>query len=61
MIIIAEENTVYEQFPTPLINRMEKHQVVMETVLQPWLKSVLKLFKSWIEEFTTFAGIAKTR
>ncbi len=51
VILIAEEKAVYERFPTALINRMEKHHVVMETVLHPRLYPLLKEFRQWIMDF----------
>ena len=52
MIVIAEEETVYEHFPTPLINRLEKHRIVMESILEPWKFEILREFRIWIEKFT---------
>ena len=51
IILIAQKNTVYEKFPTPLINRLEKHYVVMSSILEEWQKEVLKDFKDWIINF----------
>ena len=33
LVLIAEDNEVYEKFPIPLINRLEKHYLGMETML----------------------------
>ena len=33
LIVIAEDRDVYEKFPIPLINRLEKHYLGMETML----------------------------
>ena len=56
LILIAEKSTVYEKFPTPLINRLEKHFVLTETVLKPWQKEVLNTLNIWIDEFTTISS-----
>uniref|UniRef100_A0A1X7TWB5 RZ-type domain-containing protein n=1 Tax=Amphimedon queenslandica TaxID=400682 RepID=A0A1X7TWB5_AMPQE len=52
LILIAEKATVYKKFPTPLINRLEKHFVLSETVLLDWQKDVLANLCKWIEEFS---------
>lgn len=33
LVLIAEDLDVYEKFPIPLINRLEKHFLGMETIL----------------------------
>jgi hypothetical protein len=53
VVLIAEEDTVYETFPTPLINRMEKHRVVMKTILEPQQKTVYTAFLHWIDAFVS--------
>ena len=52
IILIAEKNTVYEKFPTPLINRLEKHILVTETVLLDWQKEVLTVLTNWVHQFS---------
>lgn len=61
VIIIAEEETVYDNFPTPLINRLEKHRVVMETLLDGMQIAVLKMFQNWIEQFTVLNSTGSSR
>lgn len=51
LILIAEKDTVYEKFPTPLINRLEKHFVLTSSVLEDWQEKVLNEFEEWIEKF----------
>lgn len=53
LILIAEKDTVYEKFPTPLINRMEKHFVLTSSILEDWQESVLKEFEDWITKFSS--------
>ena len=43
---------MYEKFPTPLINRLEKHFVLTSSILEPWQESLLKKFKEWINKFS---------
>lgn len=49
--MIAEEETVHKQFPTALVNRLEKHRVFMDTVLDARLHTLLEKFKQWISDF----------
>ena len=52
LILIAEKETVYKTFPTPLINRLEKHFVLTETILLDWQKEVLVQLNYWITQFS---------
>ena len=52
LILIAEKDTVYKKFPTPLINRLEKHFVLTSSVLESWQHSALREFKNWIQAFS---------
>ena len=52
LILIAEKDTVYDHFPTPLINRMEKHFVLTSSILENWQEEVLDEFERWIEKFS---------
>ena len=51
LILIAEKDTVYLKFPTPLINRLEKHFVLTSSVLEDWQKDLLEQFEVWISHF----------
>ncbi|RWS18650.1 E3 ubiquitin-protein ligase RNF213-like protein, partial [Leptotrombidium deliense] len=51
LIVIEEKNVVYEQFPVPLINRLEKHYLDISSVLQEWQKSIVQELTQWAEEF----------
>ena len=53
LILIAEKDKVYDKFPIPLINRLEKHIVTTSTILSQKEKTLLEEFNSWIESFTT--------
>ena len=52
LILIAERDTVYEKFPTPLINRLEKHFLLTSSILKDWQLEVLAEFKEWISRFS---------
>jgi len=51
LILIAEKDKVYEEFPTPLINRLEKHFVVTSTVLTKNQKKLLNDVEVWAEKY----------
>ena len=53
MILIAEKETVYKDFPTPLINRLEKHFVVTSTILTGPQKEIVNRLIIWAKDFTT--------
>ena len=62
LILIAEKETVYSQFPTPLINRLEKHFVLTSSILEEWQMEVLNQLHDWIKKFspTRFAEATLT-
>ena len=43
---------MYEKFPTPLINRLEKHFVLTSSVLEQWQSEVLDWLQEWVEKFS---------
>lgn len=49
--MIAEKNKVYKDFPTPLVNRLEKHFINNETILEDWQKTVVADIEKWLEIF----------
>lgn len=51
LVLIAERKRVYQEFPTPLINRLEKHFVDATTVLQAWQKDVCNQLDKWLTTF----------
>jgi len=51
LVLIAEKDKVYEDFPMPLINRLEKHYLVTSTILTDEQESLLKDIEKWVEEF----------
>ena len=51
LILIAEKTTVYDKFPTPLINRLEKHFVLTKSILTKWQHTILEKFEDWIDQF----------
>ena len=51
LILIAEKEKVYNEFPTPLINRLEKHYVVTSTILTEGQKKMETDLRKWIDIF----------
>ena len=56
LILIAEKDKVYDKFPIPLINRLEKHLVTTSTILRPDQQEVLLRLDQWIDGFTEVQG-----
>ncbi|XP_036971896.1 E3 ubiquitin-protein ligase rnf213-alpha-like isoform X2 [Acanthopagrus latus] len=53
LIVIEEREVVYEQFPIPLINRMEKHYLDINTVLRNEQKNIAAQLKEWVDNFVS--------
>ncbi|XP_044530479.1 E3 ubiquitin-protein ligase RNF213 [Gracilinanus agilis] len=51
LIVIEEKEVVYKQFPIPLINRLEKHYLDINTVLEKWQKNIVKELQTWVMNF----------
>ncbi|KAI6647051.1 E3 ubiquitin-protein ligase [Oopsacas minuta] len=53
LIVVADKETVQERFPTPLINRLEKHILAMSTVLSENDVRILQQLAGWAKRFST--------
>ncbi|XP_065259536.1 E3 ubiquitin-protein ligase rnf213-alpha-like [Emys orbicularis] len=53
LIVIEEKNVVYTQFPTPLLNRLEKHCLEMNTILHWQQKGLTTQLNEWAKLFVT--------
>ena len=51
LILVAERDVVYRDFPIPLINRMEKQFLVIESVLSPEQQVVVQRVNAWAMQF----------
>ncbi|XP_006869704.1 PREDICTED: E3 ubiquitin-protein ligase RNF213 [Chrysochloris asiatica] len=51
LIVIEEKDVVYRHFPIPLINRLEKHYLDINTVLENWQKRIVEQLQAWVECF----------
>ena len=49
LVVIEEKEIVYEDYPIPLINRLEKHVFEMSSILTEDEKAIVSRLKSWIE------------
>jgi uncharacterized protein (DUF2249 family) len=56
LILIAEKTTVYDHYPTPLINRLEKHFVLTSSVLAKWQLDVMEQLQEWAQAFSCVSG-----
>ena len=53
LVIIAEKSRVFTQFPTALINRMEKHHLVSKTILSSKQQKLLETLEDWTKRFSS--------
>lgn len=53
LIVIEEREVVYEQFPVPLINRLEKHYLDIHTVLNTEQKRMVQQLEEWVALFVS--------
>jgi len=51
LIVIEEKDVVYKQFPIPLINRLEKHYLDINTVLKSEQKDLVEKLEQWVQFF----------
>lgn len=51
LIVVAEKQIVYDKFPIPLINRLEKHFLSMKTMLSPEQCELARKLQNWAEKF----------
>lgn len=52
LVVIEDQEKVYDKFPVPLKNRLEKHKVDRSTDLTPWQCRVLAKLRNWVHEFS---------
>ena len=53
LIVVADTETVRKRFPTPLINRLEKHFLTVSTVLSDTGVYISKQLAEWANNFST--------
>lgn len=52
LVVAEDQKKVYQQFPVPLINRLEKHRLDRSTDLEPWQHRVLYKLTEWVKDFS---------
>ncbi|KAK3585590.1 hypothetical protein CHS0354_036776 [Potamilus streckersoni] len=53
LIVVAEKDVVYQKFPIPLINRLEKHFLTVNTMLTQEQGDLAKWLEKWADTFST--------
>ena len=51
--MIADKDKVYEEFPIPLINRLEKHYLVNSIILTANQVELKEKIEYWVKGFST--------
>lgn len=51
LIVVAEKQIVYDKFPIPLINRLEKHFLSLKTMLTPCQLDLTEKLQEWAQNF----------
>ncbi len=51
LIVIEDKDVVYKQFPIPLINRLEKHYLDINTILKSEQKDLAEKLEQWVSCF----------
>ncbi|XP_052062678.1 E3 ubiquitin-protein ligase rnf213-alpha-like isoform X2 [Mytilus californianus] len=51
LIVVAEKQIVYDKFPIPLINRLEKHFLSLKTMLTPSQLELTVKLQDWAQQF----------
>ena len=55
LIVIADKSTVFEKFPPPLINRLEKHILTISTIIEDdvVMTNIVSKLTEWLQHFNT--------
>ena len=55
LIVIADKSTVFEKFPPPLINRLEKHILTISTIIEDdvVMTNIVSKLTEWLQRFNT--------
>lgn len=58
LIIVADKKAVYDlkKYPIPLLNRLEKHSVSTDSILNDKMKRVVRNVIKWAEELTKISA-----
>ena len=57
LIVVADKKSVYnpKKYPIPLVNRLEKHILSIQSILNSKLKSIVRFIENWIIDFTAIS------
>ena len=53
LIVVAEKQVVYEKFPIPLINRLEKHSLRLNNIMDDRQSQLAADLNRWAQHFVT--------
>ena len=58
LIIVADKKSVYnpKKYPIPLVNRLEKHLLSVESILNDKMKLIVKDINQWTSELTKISA-----
>ena len=57
LVLIADKDKVYKEFPTPLINRLEKHYLVTSIILSKKQKELMEKIECWVKGFSKVSNM----
>ncbi|KAI8490437.1 hypothetical protein Bbelb_317050 [Branchiostoma belcheri] len=60
LVVVAEKDIVYEKFPIPLINRLEKHFLSVSTILTPAQYGIAERVEEWAKAFVNVDTVRNT-
>ncbi|XP_069786067.1 E3 ubiquitin-protein ligase rnf213-alpha isoform X2 [Narcine bancroftii] len=61
LMVIEEKEVVYREFPIPLINRLEKHYLDINTVLNKDQRQIVTCLEKWVKSFTVVRSSGQQR
>ncbi|XP_077980129.1 E3 ubiquitin-protein ligase rnf213-alpha-like [Glandiceps talaboti] len=61
LIVVADKQHVYEKFPIPLINRLEKHFLAMTTLLTPEQSGIVDRLQKWVTDFSEITMVVGSK
>lgn len=57
LIVVAEKQVVYDKFPIPLINRLEKHFLTLNNIMTDAQLAMAQRLEKWAKDFVTPPGV----
>lgn len=57
LVLIADKDKVYMEFPTPLINRLEKHYLVTSIILSKDQRKLMEKIEIWVKGFSKMSNM----